>query len=62
MTRTSHAEKGTEQGLARGWPALAGAGALRSTANDMMRFLDACQGRRKTDLSPAIANLPQVRW
>ncbi|WP_158926877.1 serine hydrolase [Acidisphaera sp. S103] len=40
---------------------LAGAGALRSTANDMMRFLDACQGKRKTDLSPAIASLLEVR-
>jgi CubicO group peptidase (beta-lactamase class C family) len=46
-----------------GWdiPTLAGAGALRSTANDMMRFLDACQGGRKTDLSPAIASLLNVR-
>ena len=46
-----------------GWdlPTLAGAGALRSTANDMMRFLDACQGDRKTNLSPAIASLLEVR-
>jgi serine-type D-Ala-D-Ala carboxypeptidase/endopeptidase len=42
-------------------PTLAGAGALHSTANDMTRFLDACQGRRKTDLSPAIASLLEVR-
>lgn len=40
---------------------LAGAGALRSTAKDMMRFLDACQGKRKTELSPAIASLLNVR-
>jgi D-alanyl-D-alanine-carboxypeptidase/D-alanyl-D-alanine-endopeptidase len=38
-----------------------GAGALRSTANDLMRFLDACQGKQKTDLSPAIASLLEVR-
>jgi D-alanyl-D-alanine-carboxypeptidase/D-alanyl-D-alanine-endopeptidase len=46
-----------------GWdePTLGGAGALRSTANDMMRFLDACQGKAKTDLSPAIASLLEVR-
>lgn len=42
-------------------PTLAGAGALRSTANDMMRFLDACQGKRKADLGPAIASLLNVR-
>ena len=46
-----------------GWdePTLGGAGALRSTANDMMRFLDACQGKRKTALSAAIASLLEVR-
>jgi serine-type D-Ala-D-Ala carboxypeptidase/endopeptidase len=46
-----------------GWelPTLAGAGALRSTANDMMRFLDACQGRRETSLRPALASLLKVR-
>jgi serine-type D-Ala-D-Ala carboxypeptidase/endopeptidase len=42
-------------------PAFAGAGALRSTANDLLRFLDACQGRRKSSLEPAIARLLQVR-
>lgn len=42
-------------------PALAGAGALRSTANDMLRFLDACQGRRKSSLDPAIARMLDVR-
>lgn len=41
--------------------AIAGAGALRSTANDMMRFLDACQGRRKSGLSSAITSLLNVR-
>jgi serine-type D-Ala-D-Ala carboxypeptidase/endopeptidase len=46
-----------------GWdePTLAGTGALRSTANDMMRFLDACQGKPEMDLSPAIASLLNVR-
>jgi serine-type D-Ala-D-Ala carboxypeptidase/endopeptidase len=46
-----------------GWdePTLGGAGALRSTANDMMRFLEACQGKRKTDLTPAIVSLLDVR-
>ena len=46
-----------------GWdlPTLAGAGALRSTANDMMRFLDAAQGKRKTDLTPAFRSLLEVR-
>jgi CubicO group peptidase (beta-lactamase class C family) len=46
-----------------GWdlPSLAGAGALHSTANDMMRFLDACQGRQKSSLTPAIASLLNVR-
>jgi serine-type D-Ala-D-Ala carboxypeptidase/endopeptidase len=41
--------------------AFAGAGALRSTANDMLRFLDACQGRRKSGLTPAIARMLNVR-
>jgi serine-type D-Ala-D-Ala carboxypeptidase/endopeptidase len=46
-----------------GWdlPTLAGAGALRSTANDMMPFLNACQGTRKTDLTPAFQSLLEVR-
>jgi D-alanyl-D-alanine-carboxypeptidase/D-alanyl-D-alanine-endopeptidase len=42
-------------------PAFAGAGALRSTANDLFRFLDACQGRRQTSLAPALATLLNVR-
>jgi serine-type D-Ala-D-Ala carboxypeptidase/endopeptidase len=42
-------------------PALAGAGALRSTANDLFRFLDACQGRRPSNLAPALASLLNVR-
>jgi D-alanyl-D-alanine-carboxypeptidase/D-alanyl-D-alanine-endopeptidase len=42
-------------------PTLAGAGALRSTANDLCRFLDACQGRRQTSLAPGFASLLDVR-
>jgi D-alanyl-D-alanine-carboxypeptidase/D-alanyl-D-alanine-endopeptidase len=42
-------------------PTFAGAGALRSTANDLFRFLDACQGRRQTSLAPAMATLLNVR-
>ncbi len=42
-------------------PTLAGAGALRSTANDLLRLLDACQGRRETKLAPAFARLLDVR-
>jgi len=38
-----------------------GAGALHSTANDMIRFVDACQGKRKTDLAAVIASLLEVR-
>ena len=42
-------------------PTLAGAGALRSTTNDLLRFLDACQGRRATPLAPVLASLLAVR-
>lgn len=42
-------------------PTFAGSGALRSTANDLMRFLDACQGRRETSLKSAVASLLKVR-
>ena len=46
-----------------GWEflCLAGAGALRSTANDLLRFLEACQGRRETSLAAALASLLDVR-
>jgi len=46
-----------------GWdfPTLAGTGGLRSTANDMMRFLDAAQSKRKTDLTPAFQSLLEMR-
>ena len=42
-------------------PTLAGAGALRSTANDLVRFLEACTGRRETPLQGAFASLIEVR-
>ena len=42
-------------------PVMAGAGALRSTANDLLRFLDACQGRRATPLQAAMAAMLEVR-
>jgi serine-type D-Ala-D-Ala carboxypeptidase/endopeptidase len=42
-------------------PALAGAGALRSTANDMLTFLAANIGLTKTPLAPAMAAMLTVR-
>lgn len=47
-----------------GWdlPALAGAGALRSTANDMLTFLAANLGYTQTPLAKAMAAMLDVRW
>ena len=42
-------------------PALAGAGALRSTANDLLTFLAANLGNTKTSLAPAMAAMLLVR-
>ena len=42
-------------------PAFAGAGALRSTANDMLRFLDAHRGRPASPLTNAL-RLSHERW
>lgn len=42
-------------------PAVAGAGALRSTANDLLRFLACCTGRVQTPLTRAAATLLDVR-
>jgi len=42
-------------------PTLAGAGALRSTANDMLTFLAANLGYQKTPLAPAMAAMLDVR-
>jgi D-alanyl-D-alanine-carboxypeptidase/D-alanyl-D-alanine-endopeptidase len=45
-------------------PTLAGCGAIRSTANDMLTFLAANMGLTDTELQPAIqlANTPQRPW
>jgi len=42
-------------------PTLAGAGALRSTANDLLTFLSANLGYTKTPLAPAMADMLKVR-
>jgi serine-type D-Ala-D-Ala carboxypeptidase/endopeptidase len=42
-------------------PALAGAGALRSTANDLLTFLAANLGYARTPLAPAMARMLAVR-
>jgi serine-type D-Ala-D-Ala carboxypeptidase/endopeptidase len=42
-------------------PTLAGAGALRSTANDMLAFLAASLGYTKSPLAPAMAAMLKVR-
>jgi D-alanyl-D-alanine-carboxypeptidase/D-alanyl-D-alanine-endopeptidase len=41
-------------------PAFQGAGAFRSTAHDLMNFLEAAMGRRKTTLAPAFAAMRGV--
>ncbi len=40
---------------------LAGAGALRSSANDMLRFLEAFLGYRESPLAPAMKSMLEVR-
>ncbi len=56
---------GHDSGLRRAanWdlPTFAGAGALRSTADDLARFLDAAQGRLASPLAPAFATMLDVR-
>lgn len=42
-------------------PTLAGAGALRSTTNDLLQFLSAFIGTTKSDLAPAMARMLSVR-
>ncbi|HWI85305.1 MAG TPA: serine hydrolase [Sphingomonas sp.] len=37
--------------------ALAGAGAIRSTSDDLLKFLDAAMGKQKTPLAPAFARM-----
>jgi D-alanyl-D-alanine-carboxypeptidase/D-alanyl-D-alanine-endopeptidase len=46
---------------APGWPALDGAGALRSTLNDMMRYLDFELGKTNVALSSLLPALHQPR-
>jgi serine-type D-Ala-D-Ala carboxypeptidase/endopeptidase len=41
------------------WPAMPGAGCVRSTANDLTRFVKACLGFTRTRLSPALGKLTQ---
>lgn len=41
------------------WPAMPGAGCVRSTANDLTMFVKACLGFTRTRLSPALAKLTQ---
>jgi CubicO group peptidase (beta-lactamase class C family) len=41
--------------------ALTGAGALRSSANDMLTFLEACLGYKETSLAPAMKAMLEVR-
>jgi len=43
------------------FPTLAGAGALRSTANDLLNFLSANLGRTPTPLAPAMASMLATR-
>ncbi len=50
--------------LVRHWDmgtALVSAGAFRSTANDLLKFLDACLGFKKSELSPAMDAMLRVR-
>ena len=42
-------------------PSLPGAGAVRSSADDLLVFLEACLGRRATPLAPAMARLLATR-
>jgi serine-type D-Ala-D-Ala carboxypeptidase/endopeptidase len=42
-------------------PTLAGAGAVRSTANDLTVFLEACLGRRQTPLQLPLRRLLETR-
>jgi D-alanyl-D-alanine-carboxypeptidase/D-alanyl-D-alanine-endopeptidase len=44
------------------WDALAGAGALWSSASDMLDFVDANLGKKKSGLAPAMAAMLKVRY
>jgi CubicO group peptidase (beta-lactamase class C family) len=43
-------------------PTLAGAGAIRSTGEDMLAFLSAAMGTRQTSLAPAFQRMLAQRW
>jgi serine-type D-Ala-D-Ala carboxypeptidase/endopeptidase len=43
------------------WPAMPGAGCVRSTAYDLTRFVKACLGLTRTRLSSALAKLTQIQ-
>lgn len=43
------------------WPAIPGAGCVRSTANDLTRFVKACMGITRTTLAPSLARLTQTQ-
>lgn len=43
------------------WPAMPGAGFVRSTANDLTRFVKACMGITRTKLSSTLARLTQTQ-
>jgi serine-type D-Ala-D-Ala carboxypeptidase/endopeptidase len=43
------------------WPAMPGAGCVRSTANDLTRFVKACMGITRTKLSSSLVRLTQTQ-
>ena len=43
------------------WPAMPGAGCVRSTANDLSRFVKACMGITRSKLSSALTRLTQTQ-
>jgi D-alanyl-D-alanine-carboxypeptidase/D-alanyl-D-alanine-endopeptidase len=43
------------------WPAMPGAGFVRSTANDLTRFVKACMGITRTRLSASLAKLTETQ-
>src|SRR6185295_6790784 len=43
------------------WPAMPGAGCVRSTANDLARFVKACMGMTRTRLRPVLAQMTQTQ-
>jgi CubicO group peptidase (beta-lactamase class C family) len=43
------------------WPAMPGAGCVRSSANDLTRFVKACMGITRTTLSASMARMTQIQ-